>query len=108
MTCRMCGVGFCPYCAPPSRRVSVHTGHRVSFEDSRRAQESGPIRSAQAHRLPSESLRPDQQTSGPHSPEVDLNSVVHAPEATGARLADVPELLFTQPEIERGNVSNDR
>lgn len=80
------------------RSVLAHRG--VLFEDGCRAQESGSIRSAQAHRLPSESLRTDQQTSGRYNPEVDLTDIVHAPEATGVRLADVPNVQSTPPENE--------
>ena len=100
MTCAMCNSVGCPYCrgAIPVHRLTVHSGHRHSFQDVRSVLESHTVRPADADGVPPQGGGAGQEPSA--SSDHRITDIVHALEATGEHLADVPELQSTPPENE--------
>ena len=87
MTCRFCSYGFCPYCR--AALPTAHSGHRHSFEDHRRAQQSGPISSDAVDRSPTKGDSTDEIA---RSLRVNVVSH-HAPSITGERVTDAQDVV---------------
>ena len=87
MTCAMCGSVGCPYCR--GALPTVRTGHRHSFEDHRRPQQSGPISSDAVDRSPTKGDSTDEIA---RSLRVNVVSH-HAPSITGERVTDAQDVV---------------
>jgi hypothetical protein len=96
--CRMCNSVGCPYCRGAIPTFRSVLAHRQTFQDARGIQQSSPIRPALSDCAPTQALSFDQVAG--RSSDHRVTGVVHAPEATGARLADVPEVPSIPPENE--------
>ena len=100
MNRRCCDVGFCPLCGGTGVRPTMRSilAHRAAFQHLCGADQSRPISSDTVSRAPTKRLGPDEITGGESN--YGINSVFHAPEASGALLANVSEPQSTLSENE--------